>query len=313
MKIEIEPGEFTTPEGNKLRYYCTGEGDHTVVLLHAQGTSSESYFEVAKQLEKTAKVILVDCYGHGGSSHKAELYRLDKIGDDVYSLIQHLTSRKITLVGHSSGGLIAATIAATYPCCEKLILEDPPFFASFGERRFKTYNYLDLSTVCHNFLHQTQEQDFVTYYFEHQYAWNFFPEKNREKIRAKLTQNARKYRQKHPDKPLKVLFWPKNALEAFRGMNEYDPEFGEAFYTDSFHAHVDYEKLLQKITCPTLFLKAETNIGENGIQMCALTEEDANRVSELIPNCRVIHFDCGHGIHVEKQKEFLEVLQGALK
>ena len=305
----METGEFTIPEGNKLRYYCTGAGNRTFVLLHAQGTSSESYFEVAKQLGKTAKVILIDCYGHGGSSHNAELYQLDKIGDDIHSLLQHLTSRKITLVGHSSGGLIAAYIAATYPCCEKLILEDPPFFASFGKRRFKTYNYLDLSTVCHEFLHQTQERDFVLYYFAHQYAWNFFPEKDRERIQEKLTQNARKYRAKHPDKPLKVLFWPKSALEAFKGMNEYDPHFGEAFYTDSFHAQIDYEVLLQKITCPTVFMKAETNIGEDGIQMCALTEEDANRVSNLIPECRIVHFPCGHGIHVEKKKEFLKILQ----
>lgn len=80
----METGEFTTPEGNKLRYYCTGAGNRTFVLLHAQGTSSESYFEVAKQLGKTAKVILIDCYGHGGSSHNAELYQLDKIGDDIH-------------------------------------------------------------------------------------------------------------------------------------------------------------------------------------------------------------------------------------
>ena len=80
----METGEFTTPEENKLRYYCTGAGNRTFVLLHAQGTSSESYFEVAKQLGKTAKVILIDCYGHGGSSHNAELYQLDKIGDDIH-------------------------------------------------------------------------------------------------------------------------------------------------------------------------------------------------------------------------------------
>ena len=66
----------------QVRYYCTGTGNRTFVLLHAQGTSSESYFDVAKQLGKTAKVILRDCYGHGGSSHNAELYQLDKIGDD---------------------------------------------------------------------------------------------------------------------------------------------------------------------------------------------------------------------------------------
>lgn len=36
-------------------------------------------------------------------------------------------------------------------------------------------------------LHQTQERDFVLYYFAHQYAWNSFPEKDRERILEKLT------------------------------------------------------------------------------------------------------------------------------
>lgn len=305
----METNEFITPEGNRLRYYRTGIGKRTFVLLHAQGTSAVSYFEVAKHLAQTAQVILIDCYGHGGSTHNAELYRLDKIAEDAYALIRHLTNQKVTLVGHSSGGLIAARIAAVYPCCERLILEDSPFFACVGARRFRTYNYLDLSTVCHDFLNQAQEKDFVLYYFGHQYAWNFFPEKDRERVREKLTQNARRYRERHPEKPLKVLFWPKSALEAFKGMNEYDPRFGEAFYTDSFHRDIDYEELLRKIACPTVFLKAETKIGEDGVQLCALTEEDVKRVERLLPNCKVIHLKCGHGIHVEKKKDFLKILQ----
>ncbi len=305
----MKDNEFITAKGDKLRYYLSGEGKRLIVMLHAQGTSSVSYFETAKQLEKSARILLIDYYGHGGSTHKAELYKLDIIGDDVYSLIKSLTDEKITLVGHSSGGLIAAYIEAKYHCCEKLILEDPPFFASFGERRFKTYNYVDLSTICHNFLNQTEKKDFVLYYFENQYSWNFFPEKNREKIRGKFTANARKFREKHPDKSLKVMFWPKFALEAFKGMNDYDALFGEAFYTDSFHSHIDYDNLLKEITCPTVFLKAVTNIGDDGIQMCALTDDDVSRVGELISDFSVVRFKCGHGIHIEKKKEFLELFK----
>ena len=305
----MEKHTFITTENHQIRYYLTGKGERMIVMIHAQGTSSVSYFDVAEQLSDTYRVVLVDCYGHGGSTHNAELYKIDTIGRDIYALIHSLTSNKITLVGHSSGGLIAAYIEANYHCCDRLILEDPPFFASYGERRYKTFNYVDLSTVCHEFLNQTEEQDFVLYYFEHQYAWNFFPEKNREKIRRRYAESAGKYRTKHPDKDLKVLFWPKDALEAFRGMNEYDPQFGEEFYTDSFHEHINYEEMLSQITCPTVFLKARTNIGEDGLQMCALTEEDVQRIGEFIPDFQIVHFNCGHGIHVEKKKEFLNILR----
>lgn len=61
----LEQSIFTTSEGNNLCYYVFGEGERTIVMLHAQGTSSESYFEAAERLSKSARVILIDYYGHG--------------------------------------------------------------------------------------------------------------------------------------------------------------------------------------------------------------------------------------------------------
>lgn len=300
---------FKTHRDTMLKYYTFGDKDRVIVMLHAQGVSSDSYFAVAKVLAKKAKVILIDYYGHGGSSHDSELYKLDVIGDDVCELIRAVTDKQVTLVGHSSGGLIAAYVAANSQLCEKLILEDPPFFASWDEGRTKTFNYIDLSSVCHAFLQQRDEDDFVAYYFENQYAWNFFPEESRAKIKEKLCANARNFRAKHPEKDLKVMFWPKSALESFRGMQNYDPAFGETFYSNSFHSHIDYDALLKKIRCETVFLKAKTEIGSDGIEMCALTEEDLQRVVAGIGHCEVVRFDCGHGIHLEKKKDFLAVFR----
>ena len=100
------------------------------------------------------------------------------------------------------------------------------------------------------------------------------------------------------------MIWPKAALEAFRGMNDYDPRFGDAFYTDSFHEHIDYDDLLKNIVCPTVFLKSKTEFGSDGIQNCALTDDDVGKNESLIPDFSVIRFDCGHGIHIEKRETF---------
>lgn len=78
--------------------------------------------------------------------------------------------------GVDSLSLAFAHIAAEADWCERLILEDPPFFAAQGERRKQAFNYIDLSTVCHDFRARPEQSDFVRYYFEHQYAWNLFPE-----------------------------------------------------------------------------------------------------------------------------------------
>ena len=292
----------------RLKYYEVKNNFQPLVLIHAQGVDGKSYTNVAKQLSKKFHIYSVDCYGHGGSLHNPEEYNIKSIGSAIIDFIQNEIGQKVWLLGHSSGGLIAAYIAAETELCETLILEDPPFFASQGERRKSTFNYIDLSTVCHTYITQEEKSDFVLYYFSNQYAWNLFPEQSREKLKGKLIKMAAAYRKKHPSKDLKVMFWPKAALAGFQGMNRYDPLFGEAFYTDSFHCGIPHEDFLKKVSCKTIFMKAQTNINSDGILMAALNDDDVKKVSELIGNCRIVYFDCGHGIHIEKSKEFVKCL-----
>ena len=303
--MKLINNQFKTSDNSIINYYEVINNKPILLIIHAQGTDAMSYLKVLKQLSKKFHVILVDCYGHGKSSHNKEKYNLISQGNDLIEFIRSITNNKISVLGHSSGGLIACYIASKSDYCNNLILEDPPLFSSNGERRFNTFNYKDLSSVCHSFINQSQEKDFIHYYFMNQYCWNFFPEDSRDKIRNKLGEFALKYRNKHPEKPLKVPFWPKKFLEPFKGMNEYDPYFGESFYNDSFNTNVDYENLLSNIKCNTLFMKANTTIGQDGLIQGALADEDLKKVTELISNIKVEYFDCGHGIHNEKSKEFI--------
>ena len=292
----------------RLNYYEIENNLQPLVLIHAQGVDATSFDRVWKQLSQSYHIYSIDRYGHGESLHNADQYNVEDIGKAIISFIEDVVKEKVFLLGHSSGGLIAAYIASNTGLCSHLILEDPPFFSSQGERRKDTFNYIDLSTICHNFINQTVYLDFVLYYFSNQYAWNLFPAKSREKVKSKLTGIAAKYRKKHPDKNLKVLFWPKAALAGFQGMNNYDPLFGEAFFSDSFHCGIPHEELLRNIKCKTVFLKARTNVSADGILMAALNEDDLKRVSELVSDLQIVRFDCGHGIHIEKPQEFIECL-----
>ena len=42
--------------------------------------------------------------------------------------------------------------------------------------------------------------------------------------------------------------------------------------------------------------------------MAALSEDDLEKVSALIFDCKIVRFDCGHGIHIEKPKKFIQCL-----
>ncbi len=302
--------QFYKKQGIELKYYEIKNDLQPLVLIHAQGVDATSFENVWAQLSKKYHVYSIDCYGHGGSLHDAGQYNVADISKAVIRFIEDVVKEKVFLLGHSSGGLIAAYIASNTSLCKYLILEDPPFFASQGERRKTSFNYIDLSTVCHNFINQKDSKDFVLYYFIHQYAWNLFPENSREKVKGKMTAMAAKYRKKHPDRNLKVMFWPKAALSGFQGMNKYDPMFGETFYNDTFHCGIAHEDILRNIKCKTIFMKAQTNISEEGILMAALNEEDLERVASLIADFQIMRFDCGHGIHIEKPKEFIECLIG---
>lgn len=304
--MKLENYQYKTHDNNIINYYEADNDNPILLIIHAQSANSSSYSSVIKDLSRKFHLIIIDCYGHGKSSHNKEKYNIISQGDDLIEFIQYKTDEKISILGHSSGGLIACYIASKSNLCDNLILEDPPLFSSVGEKRFNYYNYNDLSTICHNFINQDEEEDFVYYYFMNQYMWNFFPENSREKIRNKSGKSALKYRKKHPDKPLKIRFWPKKFLEAFNGMEQYDPYFGENFYNDTFNCNINYSKLLSEITCRTLFMKANTKIGDDGIIMGALTDEDLQQVTDLIKNIRVEYFNCGHGIHIEKKKEFVK-------
>lgn len=292
----------------QLNYYEIKNDFQPLILIHAQGVDALSFENVWGQLSKSYHIYSIDCYGHGESLHNAKQYNVEDISKAIICFIEDVVKAKVFLLGHSSGGLIAAYIASNTELCNFLILEDPPFFSSQGEKRKNTFNYIDLSTVCHNFINQSESKDFVLYYFSNQYAWNFFPEKSRKKIKEKMITMASKYRKKHPNRNLKVMFWPKVALSGFQGMNKYDPMFGETFFNNNFHNGIPHEDILKNIKCKTIFMKAQTNISEDGILMAALSEEDLKRVSEFIADLQIIRFDCGHGIHIEKPKEFIECL-----
>ena len=310
--MKLENYQYKTYDNNIINYYEADNDNPILLIIHAQSANSSSYSSVIKDLSRKFHLIIIDCYGHGKSSHNKEKYNIISQGDDLIEFIRYKTDEKISILGHSSGGLIACYIASKSNLCDNLILEDPPLFSSVGEKRFNYYNYNDLSTICHNFINQDEEEDFVYYYFMNQYMWNFFPENSREKIRNRSGKSALKYRKKHPDKPLKIRFWPKKFLEAFNGMEQYDPYFGENFYNDTFNCNINYSKLLSEIDCRTLFMKANTKIGDDGIIMGALTDEDLQQVTDLIKNIKVEYFNCGHGIHIEKKKEFVKSVIGTL-
>jgi pimeloyl-ACP methyl ester carboxylesterase len=89
----------------------------TVVLLHGKNFGGFYWKETADALSAAGfRVIIPDQIGFGKSAKpKAYQYSLHQLADNTNTLLQRLGHRKVHLVGHSMGGMIAVRHALMFP------------------------------------------------------------------------------------------------------------------------------------------------------------------------------------------------------
>lgn len=106
---------LTTSDGVRLsvREYGSPDAEHTVVLLHGLCLNKESWHlqvdDLIRRWGSSIRVITYDHRGHGASAQAAmHTYRIARLADDLADLLVALrVSGRLTLVGHSMGGMAA--------------------------------------------------------------------------------------------------------------------------------------------------------------------------------------------------------------
>lgn len=101
-----------TPD-NTLHYQVEGAGP-TVVLIAGLGGLGEFWQPIVGILAQSYKVITFDHPGIGRSPLR-DGYTISGIASDVCRLLDHLAINTAHVVGHSTGGLVAQTLALDYP------------------------------------------------------------------------------------------------------------------------------------------------------------------------------------------------------
>ena len=86
--MKMESFQYKTKDNNSINYYEIDNDNPILLVIHAQSTNSSSYSNVIKDLSKRFHLILVDCYGHGKSSHNKEKYNIISQGDDLIDFIK---------------------------------------------------------------------------------------------------------------------------------------------------------------------------------------------------------------------------------
>lgn len=117
--------KFAEVKGHRIRYLEEGRSDRTLVLIHGLGGSSERWLGVIPLLASKYRVIAPDLIGFGYSDKPSADYTIEFFANFLSSFIETLGLKRVTLVGTSLGGQIAAQYAADKQSVERLVLVAP--------------------------------------------------------------------------------------------------------------------------------------------------------------------------------------------
>jgi 3-oxoadipate enol-lactonase len=104
-----------------------------MVLLHALGSSGSSWVAFAEVLGESYRVYVPDMRGHGASDWPGT-YSFELMRDDVLGFLDVLGLDRVTLVGHSMGGVTALLFAEEHSDrLVRLVIEDTPIPLAGGD------------------------------------------------------------------------------------------------------------------------------------------------------------------------------------
>lgn len=103
--------------GIELHYLQAGSGDATtpVVLLHGYTETSHMWQPLMTRLAADRVVLAPDLPGAGESAMPATGYDKKTLAQDIHAMVRALGYRKVKLVGHDIGLMVAYAYAAQYP------------------------------------------------------------------------------------------------------------------------------------------------------------------------------------------------------
>ena len=114
MDVTDAYDRFANVNGVKLHYLVAGKGD-PVILLHGYAQNSHMWRPLMAVLAKTHTIIAPDLRGFGQSSKPMTGFDKKTMAQDVHALASSLGLRRVVVVGHDIGLMVAYAYAAQYP------------------------------------------------------------------------------------------------------------------------------------------------------------------------------------------------------
>ncbi|WP_260926709.1 alpha/beta fold hydrolase [Novosphingobium sp. 9] len=295
--------------GVRLSYVEGPDNGPPLVLLHAQLLDWFSYNRVLPALSKRFHVYDIDYPGQGATRVPLGYpMTANRIGADLGDFIARQIGQPVFVSGNSSGGLLATWLAANRPqLVRAALLEDPPLFSSeyprikstIAQRAFRT-SYTATKDV---------PDDFLLYWIEKNAR--FFRRNVAPGTPFLLTQAVKAWRSGHPHQPVEIGLLKNDTVRMLvRGLDQYDPRFGAAFYDGTWNAGFDHAAALARIECPVLLLQANFRMLPDGTLDGAMDADDAKRAMALLKHGTYRRIDATHVVNLDRPDDFVKIAEG---
>lgn len=301
----------TAQVGQVTLSYAEGpDNGPPLVLLHAQLLDWFSYSRVLPELAKSYHVYDIDYPGHGETKTPADYpMTANQIGADLSAFIAQEIGKPVYVTGNSSGGLLTTWLAANRPEQVKAaLLEDPPLFAAEYPRIKQTVAYRAFRTS--DTATRDHPDDFLLYWIDGNAP--FFRKNVGPGATFVLTQAVKAARRANPGQPVEVGLVKNDTVRMMlRGLDQYDPRFGAAFYDGTWNQGFDHAEALARIQCPVLLMHAKYEILPDEVLNGALDQADADRAMSLLKHGRYLKVDATHVVNLDRPEVFIAAIKDA--
>ncbi len=105
---------YASVNGVELYYEVHGDGP-PLIMLHGGVDPSEMLGAPLTEMARANKVVALHYQGHGLSKDSDRPWSYEAFADDVAALMEHLGISKASVMGYSSGALVALQVAIRHP------------------------------------------------------------------------------------------------------------------------------------------------------------------------------------------------------
>ena len=106
------PGRQALLPSARVSFFDAGRGPDAMVFIHGLGGDFSHFEHIAPAFAADHRIIGIDMPGCGASGPLSGRHSIERYADVVQELLTYLRVPRATLVGHSAGGQVVATVAA---------------------------------------------------------------------------------------------------------------------------------------------------------------------------------------------------------